>query len=56
MESKPARVPRSYALIQERDVDEGDLLEEEADENRGEADEREDAAEAESERQEQLVK
>ena len=46
-----ARVPRSEALVLERDVDEGDLVEEEVDE-RADADEREEAAEAESERQE----
>lgn len=45
-----ARIPHSYALVQSRDadVDEGDLVEEEADDR--EADDREEAAETESQR------
>lgn len=49
-----AHTPRSHQLVQSREIDEGDLVEEEADER--DADEREDAAESESERQEQLIR
>ena len=52
--TRHARAPRSFALVQEPEVDEGDLVEEEVDDRA--ADEREDAAEAESARQEQLIK
>lgn len=52
--SRHHTAPRSMALVQEHDVDEGDLVEEEVDERA--ADEREDAAEAESARQEELIR
>lgn len=55
--SRHHAVPRSEALVQEHDVDEGDLVEEEVDERASAAaDEREDAAEEESARQEELIK